>query len=185
MGDWLSVLSLCLAVVALSVSWWQSHRGVAVAGNANEIQVVADIFRDVRSEEFRGKLDAVLKHSIDGPLDSGFESLGGLREDAYAVCYFFEDLGVLVTNGLIRRAIILDTVSSIMTRAWYALQPAIAAERAYRRRTYPAAVSPTFLPHFEQLVAMAVSRRSGPARSSVRGVRDPAAQAAHAELPSR
>lgn len=178
MGDWLSVLSFGLAVVALSVSWWQSHRGVAVAGNANEIQVVADIFRDVRSAEFRIKLDAVLNHSLDDPLDRGFESLGELRENAYAVCYFFEDLGVLVTNGLIRREIILDTVSSIMTRAWYALLPAITAERAYRLRTYPTDVSPTFLPHFEQLVAIAIARRPKVVRTNVRDVRNPPAQAA-------
>ena len=132
-----------------------------LVGNANEIQVVADIFRDVRSREFREKLDAILRCPPDGRLERGFESLDEpSRENAYAVSYFFEDLGVLVSNDLIRREIVLTTVSSILTRAWHALRPAIDAERDFRHRTYAKDVSPTFLPHFEALVLMAVARQS-------------------------
>lgn len=165
-SGFLSVVSLILAAVALTVSWQQARRSTQIARHANEIQVVADIFRDVRSKDFRSKFDRVVANPPDGAsLEGGFNSLQGeMRESAYAVCYFFEDLGVLVTHGLIRSEVILETVSSVLTRAWQALEPAITAEREYRQRTYPAEVSPTFLPHFERLVVMATSRRKSPGR---------------------
>jgi hypothetical protein len=167
----------------LTVSWWQAHRNVRLASNAIEVQVVADIFRDVRSPEFRANLDAILRRPPPGDLERGFESLDeSSRESAYAVSYFFEDLGVLVSNGLIRRDLILTTVSSILTRAWHALGPAIDAERAFRRHNYAGEVSPTFLPHFEALVTLAIARQSPSGRGRLPGQsQGPSVGSVHAE----
>jgi hypothetical protein len=155
----LSLISVALATAALTTSGWIALRHMRVASNANEIQVVADLFGEVRSAQFRTSFNAILALPADTLLEDGFESLdASLREHAYVVCYFFEHLGVLIVKGLIPGETLLATMCTPVVRAWQALLPAITAERAHRTRTYTPQMGRAFLPHFERLVRMAQAR---------------------------
>jgi hypothetical protein len=155
-GMWLSVLSLVVAGVAVAISARLAHRDTRVSSNANEIQAVADIFREVRSAAFRDNFDAVVTWSNKcradpslADLPEGFASLEPrLRESAYAVSYFFEHLGVLVARDRVPGDILMSTMCTPLVRTWDALQPAIDAELEYRRSHFERRAGTDFLPHF-------------------------------------
>jgi hypothetical protein len=131
-----------------------------VSSNANEIQAIADIFREVRSAAFRENFDAVIAWSNKCRADpsltdlpEGFASLEPrLRESAYAVSYFFEHLGVLVCRDLVPGDVLISTMCTPLVRTWDALRPAIDAELDYRRVHFEPRAGTDFLPHFRTLV---------------------------------
>lgn len=178
----IAVLSAAIAVLALLISAIHAKRNTRAISDANHIQVISDAFKEVRSAEFRRNFDIIFSCPRRGEeLEEGFRSLTAqLRESAYVVCYFFEHIGLLTDRKLIDKKIFLTVMSSIMQRAWHALEPAIEAERAFRKRTYPAYISPTFLPHYERLVELANSpagptgrRRRRPPRAADRAGKPP------------
>ncbi|MFC7484364.1 hypothetical protein ACFQX7_36070 [Luedemannella flava] len=84
-----SLLSVLLAGIALARTWWHTSRDVRISTTATEVQVVADLYRQVREPEFLAHLNAVLSCPKDLKLDKGFESLPDpVKKSAYSVCYF-------------------------------------------------------------------------------------------------
>lgn len=154
---WISSLSLTIAFAALVLTAWQARRTTRLTRNSHQIQVIADAFREIRSPGFLSHYRRVLDFPPDEVLEEGFESLDDTRkESAYAVCYFFEHLGVLVTRQLVPGDVLLVTMRTLIIRSWSALQPAIKAELAARRKAYPEHMGHDFLPHFRQLVLLAL-----------------------------
>src|ERR1700759_4589847 len=101
-NSWVSILSLVIASLALAVTAWQAMRTARLTLDDHQIQVIADVFREIRSEAFRKHYRRILTFPNNERLPNGFESLHKRRkESAYAVCYFFEHLGVLATRALI------------------------------------------------------------------------------------
>jgi hypothetical protein len=163
LSNWISILSFTVALLAFSVAFWQARRVARLTRNAHQIQVIADAFREIRSPSFLEDYRRVVDFPRDEVLESGFESLPSPRkESAYAVCYFFEHLGVLVTRQLIPEDVLIATMRTLIIRSWDALKPAIDAELAARRTAYPEYMGHDFLPHFRQLVDMAIRQREKP-----------------------
>jgi hypothetical protein len=162
-SDWDSVLTLVIAflsfviaLTALAVAIWQARRTARLTLNAHQIEVIAHAFREIRSPQFLAHYKRVLASPRTERLAAGFESLPRRRkESAYAVCYFFEHLGVLVTRQLIPGEVLITTMRTLIVRSWDALEPAIEAELEFRAKTYPKEAGRDFLPHFRQLVKMA------------------------------
>lgn len=164
-----NLLSLGVALLALLVSLWQALRSAKLADHANQIQVIAEAFQQVRSPQFLAHYKVVLTCPQDQSVEGGFESLDEqLRESAYAVSYFFEHLGVLVVNNLIPSDVLLSTMCTLISRSWMALENAIRAEKALRELTYQNDVGVDFLPHFKALKELARERS---ATSSTRNQR--------------
>jgi hypothetical protein len=158
--NWVSVLSLTLALLALASTIWQARRAARLTRNSHQIQVIADAFREIRSPGFLEHYRRVLDFPEGEVLDAGFESLTGPRkESAYAVSYFFEHLGVLVTRQLVPGDVLIVTMRTLIIRSWNALSPAINAELAARKKAYPEHMGHDFLPHFRQLVDTAEHRQ--------------------------
>lgn len=155
---WFSSLSLTIAFVALVSTVWQAGRIARLTRNSHQIQVIADAFREIRSPGFLRHYRRILYFPPEELLEEGFDSLDDLRkESAYAVCYFFEHLGVLVARQLIPQDVLIATMRTLIIRSWVALEPAIDAEIATREQAYPAYMGHDFLPHFRQLVVLALS----------------------------
>jgi len=151
-----STLSLVVALLALTVTIWQARRTARLTRNAHQIQVIADVFREIRSAEFLEHYKCILDFPKSEKLEKGFESLDENRKkSAYAVCYFFEHLGVLVTRDLMPGDVLITTMRTLIVRSWDALECAIKAERTLRDTTYPPDAGRKFLPHFEDLCKLA------------------------------
>jgi hypothetical protein len=80
------------------------------------------------------------------------------REDAYEVCYYFDYLGVLVSFGIIREELVISLWGTTIIQVWLAAEPLISKERAHRRITYSAGISPGFLVYYEDLVCRIMAR---------------------------
>lgn len=78
------------------------------------------------------------------------------RTSAYTVVYFFEHLGLLVAYDLVPEEFVVDFSANLIGRSWHVLEPFVRAERDHRKRTSPPGVSPNFVSHFEDLVALAI-----------------------------
>src|ERR1700730_5383578 len=117
LGSWISILSLTIALLALSVTVWQARRTSRLPRNAHQIQVIADAFREIRCPGFLDHYRRVLDFSRDEIIDPGCESLRSPRkENAYAVVYFFEHLGVLVIRQLIPVDVLITTMRTLIIR---------------------------------------------------------------------
>lgn len=159
-NSWISILSLVIALLALAVAAWQARRTERLALNAHQIQVIADAFREIRSVAFLEHYKHVLTFPNTERSATGFESLHEYhKESAYAVCYFFEHLGVLVARNLIAGDVLITTMRTLIVRSWDALEHVIIAERKVRE-SYQEEAGRLFLPHFEQLAEMARTQQS-------------------------
>ena len=139
---------------------WQAMRTARLTLDDHQIQVIADVFREIRSEAFRKHYRRILTFPNNERLPNGFESLPKRRkESAYAVCYFFEHLGVLATRELIPGDVLITTMRTLIVRSWDALENAINEERKVRK-SYSEEAGHEFLPHFEHLVNMAKTQQS-------------------------
>lgn len=158
-NSWISILSLIIALLALAVAAWQARQTARLTLNAHKIQVIADAFREIRSTAFLEHYRRILSFPKTEKLAAGFESLPRRRkESAYAVCYFFEHLGVLVARELIPGDVLIPTMRTLIILSWDALKNAI-DEELEARKSYPEKAGHDFLPHFKELVRMAESQQ--------------------------
>jgi len=158
-------VSLLVSITAVTVSIWNVRRDRVHALNSNATPVIAQAFQEYRSVEFRTHVSRVCDLVPKPPPAGGLDALPtDYRDSAYAVCYFFDYLGVLVAFGLIDQNIILGFMSSQITRTWHSLEDNINAERRHRSQAYRPDAPPGFLSYFEYLVKL-VKAAGGPAIS--------------------
>lgn len=149
------IVSVVIAFMAMLVAVWNVRNARASVRKSNTVPIVAELFREYRSEEFRAHATRVLTAPPRGDASGGFEALpDAYRQSAYHICYFFDYLGVLVAFDVVRRDIILGSISTQMVMTWRALDEFIEGERQYRHAALPDDVSHGFLNYFEGLVAL-------------------------------
>jgi hypothetical protein len=150
----ISLISVTIALVAVSVTTWQARHAIQNARHSRFLPVITEIMTQFRSEEFRESMLRLVEAPARGKQGRGFESLPeDVRDDAYRVCYLFDQVGIMVALGIISEDIVIGLAGTPAMRVWLAMKPAIESERAYRRQTYPAEVPPGFLTYYEHLVA--------------------------------
>ena len=94
------------------------------ARHSRALPVIAEIFKEFRSREFRESVHHLLALPSGKMTDSGFVSLSGdRREDAYKVCYFFDYIGTLVAFGIISENIVIATMGTQIMQVWSAMFP--------------------------------------------------------------
>jgi len=154
MNQLVSLLSVLAALAAVGVAVWQIRRSARMSENANALPIIAALFNEMRSREFRQHMKRVATESPGDPPDEGFEGLPDeWRNSAYAVSYFYDYLGVLAANKIVDEKLIIGATGTTIARMWEVLLPYIESERAWRLKTYNGAASPGFLRYFEHLVA--------------------------------
>ena len=67
-----ATLSLAVALLALTVTIWQAGRTARLTRNAHQIQVIADVFREIRSAEFLEHYKCILNFPKSERLEGGF-----------------------------------------------------------------------------------------------------------------
>lgn len=100
LGLLLSVASFMVAVAAMIFSVLYSGRAVRIAQASNSIHVIADMFTEVRSREFRALYRTVLEEEYPTDLPNGLASLEKQdQDDIFQLCAYFEHMGALCYSG--------------------------------------------------------------------------------------
>ena len=154
LSEIISLVSIVLALVAVCVSAWQTRSSIQHARHSRSLPVIAELFREWRSQEFRKSVHSLLTLPSSKVSSYGFLSLPeDRREDAYKVCYFFDYIGTLVAFGIISQDIVISTMGTQIMQVWSAMYPAIENERDRRSKTFPANTPPGFLTFYGHIVA--------------------------------
>src|SRR5947208_1724610 len=96
-----SWISLLVSIGAVGAAIWATRRNSVSLLKSNSLRVTTEVFQQVRSVEFREHLAKVLAGIAEEPSEEGgIDQLSGeYRDSVYAVCYFFDYLGVLLAFG--------------------------------------------------------------------------------------
>jgi hypothetical protein len=168
MANVVGTVSLALALAAVVVAVWQVRKSANLTEKTNALPVVAAIFNEARSAEFRSHVNRLLTEDPHAGPSDGFDALPeAWRESAYAVAYYYDYLGALAANRLIDERIIIGVTSTRLMQVWAAIFPFIVNERRYRELTYPTNASPGFLRYYEHLVARTIEMGGREAPSAV------------------
>jgi hypothetical protein len=173
--QFVSVLSLVIALSAVCVAAWQVRTSTKATVNSNSLPAITQVFEEWRSEVFRNHVNTVKKHASDAPTEGGFEALPeAWRDSAYTICYFFDYIGTLMLFELIDSEIVVGTLASQAVIIWIILEKHIESERTHRRATYPPGASPGFLQFYEHMIAEIIRKGGERAAANVqqeRGMR--------------
>lgn len=124
----LSAISLLINVLLLIYihsiqSKYQKHN--------NSFPVIVDIFKEVRSIEFKEHLDYIQRKDLKNfPATLGFHGLpDGAKYHVIHVSHFFDYIGLLVANKLIDKKLVIGFIGGTIQTTWKLLQPYIDHER--------------------------------------------------------
>jgi hypothetical protein len=164
LSEIISLVSVTLALIAICISAWQARLNIRHARHSRSLPVIAEIFREWRSEEFRKSVRNLLALSPRQVEGRDFLNLpGDCREDAFKVCYFFDYIGTLVAFGIISEDIVISTMGTQIMQVWSAMYPVIRSERERRSKAFPSSTPPGFLTFYGHIVACIESLGGGQA----------------------
>ncbi|WP_169523885.1 hypothetical protein [Amycolatopsis balhimycina] len=114
-----SWISLLVSIGAVGAAIWVTRRNGVSLLKANSLRVTTEVFQQVRSVEFGDHLAKVFAGIGEEPSEEGgIDHLSGkYRGSVYAVCYFFDYLGVLLAFGMIEKDVILSALGTHTMRA--------------------------------------------------------------------
>lgn len=154
-----TVVSLLFAACALAVAAWQVRSSALAAKTSNSIPILSEAWRELRSSEFRRKIDLLLEGPLE-PTEAGKRGLDSLpepqRSAAYDVAYLFDYLGSLLALGAISEEHVISTMGTVTMRTWEALENLIRDERQFRLESLSENTPPGFLTYYEHLACRIV-----------------------------
>ena len=166
----LSLSSLVVSLLALVVSAGVAIRQLARLRHSNLLPVALDLFREFRTAEFREHLrylrDDLWEQSPPGGLgvvDLSDEARGHLAP----VSGYFNNMGVLVANGVVDAELVQSFMGGSIMVAWSRVAPYVEVER--QRRS-----DPNYALFFEHLAALCIRTPPGELNRRLRLERVPA-----------
>lgn len=148
MGELVAVLALAVSVVALTVSALLVRRQVLLMGRANQLPILIDLIRELRSAEFLER-----ECYVDEGLSMHDPALGhghlpaDAADNLQHVKSLFNSIGALVAFGVIDERAAISIFGIRADRAWRSIALFAAAERGARSGNYA-----PFMEHFVALV---------------------------------
>jgi hypothetical protein len=142
--------ALAIAVVALLVALASaviSFRQLREARKANAFPAAIDLFREFRDPAFVADRRLLLRELQNCDSEQGMSGLpDGIREPAFRVSHYLDNVGVLVAHRLIDPEIAVSFLGASALNLWQALSPFIRRERVLRSYA-------DYQMHFEHLAA--------------------------------
>ena len=104
------VLSLIIAIIALVISVAVALRQIIIAKQANALPILIDMFQEFRSAKFKQHQSYVLENlKKEHNPEKGFRDLPeSAKIHAITVSHFFDNLAVLVANGIVDEKLIIS-----------------------------------------------------------------------------
>jgi hypothetical protein len=160
-GTVLNIVSLGVSLVALALSSFIAWRQAQLMRHANIFPILIDFFREFRSPEFRIHQLYVRTRLADELPQNG---IYGLPEPALGhvvpVLHYFDNLGALVTHGVVETKLALSILGESVERNWRLLAPFLHKEREIRKND-------EYGIFFEHLAALAKATPGRQARSKL------------------
>ncbi|MCX4564741.1 DUF4760 domain-containing protein [Streptomyces phaeochromogenes] len=134
----LNAIALVVSVGALGTSLAVARRQLRLAHNSNLLPIVLDLFRETRTLDFSQSMEYI-RDQLTGqhPADDGYRNLPEeVKVHIRRVGLFYDDIGKLVTHGVVDEQLILGAYGNAIPRTWDTLAPFVYAEREkYRNLT--------------------------------------------------
>ncbi|AGL18828.1 DUF4760 domain-containing protein [Actinoplanes sp. N902-109] len=149
----LSLSSLVVSVLALVVSGGVAVRQLVRMRHSNMLPVALDLFREFRTEQFRADMRYLVERlwtdwppGGTGVLDLPDEP----RARVVRVASYFNNVGVLVANGVVDERMVRGFMGQSVLRAWDRVAPFLRVERTRRS-------DPAYNAYFEHLAARSIA----------------------------
>ncbi len=159
--DWISI---SVSALALLVSLGAGLRQLLLTRQANALPVLVDLFREFRGDRQREARIVVFSEVQSLDLTRGLDGLPDKQRDRLRdIMWYFDNLGALVTHGIVDIQPIAGFMGGSILTAWERLAPLIYAERTLRGHPSDAG---QYQQYFENLVHLV--ERAGPRESRVK-----------------
>ena len=127
--------AVIVASLALLTSTGLSWRAVRLSRHSNTMPVLIDLFKEHRGERLARARNFIHNELSDCDLSRGLDGLPSegrelLRDHAWS----YDNLGALVTHGVIDLDAVSGYLGGSVTSCWKAVRPIVLAERAQRER---------------------------------------------------
>jgi hypothetical protein len=133
MSTSLNVTTLVISLIALAVSSIFAVRQINAAHHANQLPIINDILREVRSSKFLREEQLLWQKLPALRSDVRFSHLPeDLREAAYDVCFAYLMVAYLVSLKIIDRRLAILPIHYRIIRTWDAVAPLVVEERRHR-----------------------------------------------------
>jgi hypothetical protein len=144
----MSIAALIASIAALVTSAVLATRQIRTAQRANQLPVVFEIFRFLRSGDVRQKEDAVRAELPQHDPVLGFRNLPEpLRGHAQEVCSYYNMVGYLVMLRVVDERIAILPLYFRSRETWTAVEPFVRGERLLRNDEN------SFMNGYESLIA--------------------------------
>ncbi|GAA2589594.1 hypothetical protein GCM10010435_80250 [Winogradskya consettensis] len=150
----LSLSSLVVSILALAVSGGVAVRQLVRMRHSNMLPVALDLFREFRTGQFRDNMRYIVEDLwTEHPPgdDTGILDLpDNDRARVIPVVSYFNNVGVLVANGVVDETVVRGFMGQSVLRAWDRAAPYLRAERLHR-------ADPSYNAFFEHLAARCIA----------------------------
>jgi len=131
--QWINVLALFVALVAVLSSTFLAWLALRVNHNANLMRIVLEALEKQRRGSFTATEIALLRELPKHDVGLGFSQLPTpVLEDAFEVACYYQHLSTLAEYGVADWDFIAVQVEHRMLTVWDCVQPHVYAERANR-----------------------------------------------------
>ncbi|WP_455754964.1 DUF4760 domain-containing protein [Streptomyces mirabilis] len=132
-GGLVNIAALLVSVGALLVSGAASYRQLRLAGHANTLPVLVELFREHRSDYLAEARWFVHQELPGRDVSEGLHSL--TREELKLVrdlAWFYDNLGALVAHGIVDIGPVSGYLGGSVISTWESMAPLVVAHRARR-----------------------------------------------------
>lgn len=141
------VLALVISIIALAVSGILAYRQVALMSRANQLPLMIDLIRELRSPDFLERERFVNEELVHLNPHLGYSNLPPFAADNLQhVKSLFNSIGSLVAFRVIDERAAISIFGYRASRAWRSMAPFVESERRIRAGNYA--------PYFEHFVAI-------------------------------
>ncbi|GAA2523345.1 DUF4760 domain-containing protein [Winogradskya humida] len=150
----LSLSSLVVSILALAVSGGVAVRQLVRMRHSNMLPVALDLFREFRTPHFRDNMRYIVEDLWTEHPPGDDTGILDLPDDDRArvvpVVSYFNNVGVLVANGVVDASTVRSFMGGSVLRAWDRAAPYLRTERRHR-------ADPSYNAYFEHLAARCIA----------------------------
>lgn len=130
---YLNIAALAISFTALIISSFFAVRQSSSAHHSNQLPIINDIFKEIRSSQFREQEESLWESLPTLGQNIGFSQLPkGLRDEAYNVSFTYLMLAYLVSMRILDRRLAVLPIHYRIVRTWEAIEPFVMQEREIR-----------------------------------------------------
>jgi hypothetical protein len=130
---YLNIAALVISLTALIISSFFAVKQSGFAHHSNQLPIINDIFKEIRSSQFREQEESLWESLPTLGRNIGFSQLPkGLKEAAYNVSLAYLMVAYLVSLRILDRRLAVLPIHYRIVRTWDTIEPFVMQEREIR-----------------------------------------------------